>query len=172
MLNVYAIGSRMELRAFNHINLILFLFIGFSLYEFSKRGKYITQFTYLFPIAILFIIICNIYCSIRSVPELLAYKDSVKERFAFMETLESAGNNEIVKLKLLDAAEYHSIDDLWRLILPKFSSHVLLKPNEVSNNNNNVYNKEYRKYYNLNFDVVTDLSFELSKPMQKNKLGH
>ena len=149
----------MELRAFNHINLFCFLFIGFSLYEFAKSGLHKKLIVYSLPLTLLFVIVCNIYCSLKSVPELRAYKESVNVRMEKLEMLRTNENKETIKLSPLHIAEFHSVDDLWKLVVPKFTGRPLLKPNEVSKSNGNYYNKKYREYYKLDFDVITDLSY-------------
>lgn len=161
LLSVYAVGARMELRAFNHINLIFFLLAGFIFFEFAVKGLFERLSVYAFPFSIAFIIICNIYSSIKSFPELKEYQVSVLERSEIINSLKATGNKETVKLKPLNVAEFHSVDDLWRLFIPKFTPRILLKPNEVSNWTGNFYNEAYRKYYNLDFDLVTDLSYDL-----------
>jgi hypothetical protein len=160
-LNTYAVGARMELRAFNHINLICFLFVGFSLYEIRFLWLYKKFAFYAAPSILIFIIMCNAYSSFRSVPELSAYKESVQERMKKLELLNTGGNRQTIKLEPLHAAIFHSVDDLWKMGIPKLTPRILLKPNEVSNSIDNFYNKTYRKYYKLDFDVVTDLSYEL-----------
>jgi hypothetical protein len=161
LLNTYAVGIRLELRAFDHINLICFLFIGYSLYEYSKSGLNKKLIAYALPLSLLFVIFCNIYCSIRSVPELRAYNESISDRMKKLEILRTNGNKVTIKLTILHIAEFHSVDDLWKLVIPKFAPRALLKPNEVSNNINNYYNKTYRGYYKLDFDVITDLAYDL-----------
>ena len=161
LLNTYAVGARLELRAFNHINLICFLFISFALYEFAISDLHKKLIANTVSLSFLFVIVCNIYCSFKSVPELIAYQESVNDRMEKLEILRNNGNKETIKLKPLDGAEFHSVDDLWKLVVPKFTPRVLLKPNEVSNSIDNYYNKTYRKYYKLDFDVITDLSYEL-----------
>jgi len=161
LLNTFAIGDRMEMRAFNHINLFCFLFLGFSIYELATYNLCKKIAAYALPLCLVFVIVCNTYTTLKAVPELRAYQESVNHRMDQLELLRTNGNKETIKLKHLDVAEFYSIDDLWKLVVPKFSSRVLLKPNEVSNNVDNYFNKTYREYYKLDFDVITDLSYEL-----------
>jgi signal transduction histidine kinase len=161
LLNTYAVGDRMELRAFNHINLFCLLFIGSSIYEFATNGFYKKLHVFAVPVSLLFVIVCNIYCSFKSVPELRAYEGSVNTRMEKLEILRIDGNRETIKLNPLHVAEFHSVDDVWKLVIPKFTPRALLKPNEISNSTGNFYNQAYRKYYKLDFDVITDLSYEL-----------
>jgi hypothetical protein len=161
LLNTYVVGGRIALRAFNHINLICFIFIGFLLYEFSSTGLHKKFMTYTLFLSLLFVIVCNIYCSFKNVPELRAYSKSVNTRMEKLERLRIIGNSENIKLSSLHVAEFHSVDDFWKLIVPKFTPPAILKPNEVSNYAGNHYNKMFRKYYKLDFDVITDLSFDL-----------
>jgi hypothetical protein len=161
LLNTYAVGARMEVRAFNHINLICFLLLSFSLYEFAISGLPKKMITYALPLSFLFVIFCNIYSSYKSVPELRSYNKSVKSRLEKLEILRIHGNKETIKLEPIYTAEFHSVDDLWKIVIPRFTPRVLLKPNEVSDRIDNYYNKTYRKYYKLEFDVITDISYEL-----------
>jgi hypothetical protein len=155
LLNTFAVGSLLIFRAFNHINLIVFLLIGFSMYEFSDF-KMIRKMTYkFFPIALLFVITFNIYCSFKNIPELISYKISVENRLRKLEELQIDGNIKTIKLKRLDIAKYHSVDDLWKHLIP-FTSPYLLTPNDVFNKTDNYYNKLYRKYFQLSFDVITE----------------
>ena len=163
VLNTYVLGSRMEIRAFNHINLLFFIFIGFTLYQLSQYTFISKSKMVVLPITLVFIIVCNLYATIKSIPELQAYKSSVDLRMQKLNSLQQQGNTKTIQLEQLNAAEYHSIDDLWKIVIPKFSSRLLLKPNDVSNGGSmgNFYNKTYREYYGFDFDVVTDLSYEL-----------
>jgi hypothetical protein len=160
LLNVYVVGARIELRAFNHINLICYLFIGFSLYELTTTNLYRKLISYALSFSLLFIIASNIYSSFKSIPELRAYEQSVNARIEQLKMLSTNGNNVIFKLKPLHIAEFHSVDDVWKLVVPKFTPRALLKPNEVSTDISNYYNKAYRRYYKLDFDVITDLSYK------------
>ena len=160
LLNVYAIGARLQLRAFNHINLICFLFIGFALNEIALFGLYKKLIPFGLPLSLVFVIFCNTYSSFKSVPELRAYKESVNARIEKLEQLNANGYKGTFKLEPLDVAEYHSADDLWKFVDPKFVPGVLLRPNDVSKRVNNFYNTTYRKYYKLDFDVITDLSYD------------
>jgi hypothetical protein len=160
-LNTFVVGDRMIMRAFNHINLICFLFIGFSLYEVVSSELLKKMPAFILPLTVTFVIGCNIYCFFKSVPELKAYKESVNVRMTQLELLRTNGNRETIKLKSLNAAEYHSVDDLWKFLIPTLTPQLLLNPNEVSNRVNHYYNIKYREYYKLDFDVTTDLSLEL-----------
>lgn len=160
-LNTYAVGGRMELRAFNHINLICLLFLGFSLYELSTSIVKKKPVMLITSLSLLFIIYCNIYASVKAVPELNAYRDSVNERYEIVSMLQASGNREIIKLSPLKAARFHSVDDLWKLADPKYTPRLLLNPNEVSNNTENYYNKSFRGYYKLDFDVITEFHYDL-----------
>lgn len=161
LLNTVAIGKRMELRAFNHINLLLFLFIAFSLFEIAKKYEFVKLLNKLFPISLVIIIAFNIYNIISNYPELNAYVKSEGERIGYLNQLRTEGNKFTVKLKELDVPVYHSIDDCWKILVPKYSSSVLLKPNEVSKDLTNFYNITYKKYYNLDFEVYTTLDYGL-----------
>jgi hypothetical protein len=161
LLNTYAIGDRIIPRAFNHLNLICFLFIALSIYELVSSGSIIRLPTYIYTFSIVFVILCNIYCTVKSIPELNLYKESVNNRMEQLRLLDKNGNKETIKLKELDIAEYHSVDDIFKLVIPKFSTQDLLKANEVSNDTNNFYNKTYKEYYKLHFDVLTNLYYGL-----------
>jgi hypothetical protein len=71
LLNTFAIGKRMEMRAFNHINLLLFLFIAFSLIEISKKYSFDKVVHILFPFALLIIISLNVYNVLSNYSELI-----------------------------------------------------------------------------------------------------
>jgi len=161
LLNTYATGARVALRALNHINLICFIFIGLVLYEFASCRRLEKFFISVVPVTLLFITLCNIYSSIRSIPELRAYKASVNDRIENLGMLTARTNRETVRLARLYVPEFHSVDDLWKKVIPKFTPQVLLKPNEISKDTSNFYNKSYREYYKLNFNVTTDLSYGL-----------
>jgi hypothetical protein len=158
-LNTFAIGKHMEMRAFNHINLLLFLFIAFSLFEISRKYCFEKGISYLFPITLLIIIVLNTYNLFSNYSELDAYAKSEKERQEYLEKLNKGGNKAPIKLKELYEPIYHSIDDCWRILVPKFSKASLLKQNEVSGDTTNHFNIEYKKYYNLNFSVYTTLYY-------------
>jgi hypothetical protein len=158
-LNTYAIGKRMEMRAFNHINLLFFLFIAYSLFEISKNYVPKKALYYLFPISLIFIIMFNIYNIFSNYSELKTYSKSSNERFQYLESLKLEGNKTAIRLKELDIAVYHSVDDLWRIILPKYSKSILLMPNEVSKDLTNSYNINFKKYYKLDFEVYTTLYY-------------
>lgn len=99
--------------------------------------------------------ICNTY------PELQAYEGSVSQRMEKLMSLQDSGNTDTIFLEPLDDAEYHSIaDDVWRMIMPKYTKISILKSNEVANSTEHYYNVQYRKYYNLNFSVISDLVYE------------
>lgn len=157
LLNTYAVGAKVPLRAFNHANLICFLFIGFSLYEYVTSSLMNKLIIYGLPLSLMFVIFCNVYNTCNNIPELRKYRDSVNIRMARLEMLRSVGNIETIKLESLNPAEFHSVDDLWKFVIPRYSHRILLKPNEVSNSTAYHYNKAYREYYKLDFDVVTDL---------------
>lgn len=161
ILNVFAVGARMELRAFNHINLFCFILIGFSIFELASFGLNKKFTSYALSISLIFVFVCNLFTSFKSIPELQSYKESLQARIDKLEQLRETGNRKTIKLDLLHVAEFHSVDELWKIVIPKIKTRALLKPNEVSNNIDNFYNISYREYYKLDFDVVTDLSFEL-----------
>ena len=161
LLNTVAIGKRMEIRAFNHINLLLFLFIAFSLFEISKKYDFKKVLVYLFPMSLMIIIALNLYNIFSNYPELNACVKSEDERIVYLNQLKKEGNKATIKLKELHAPVYHSIEECWKIVVPKYSSSVLLKPNEVSGNLNNFYNITYKKYYNLSFEVYTTLDYDL-----------
>lgn len=111
--------------------------------------------------ALLFVVANNIYAICRAYPELEAYKASENARMQMIHELQAQGNQEVVFLEPLDGAEYHSLmDDMWRYIMPSYSRIGLLKSNEVANDVNHCYNVAFRKYYNLDFDVISDLVYE------------
>jgi hypothetical protein len=151
----------MELRAFNHINLLLFLFIAFSLFELAKKYDYVKYINKLFPLSLFIIIALNTYNIISNYPELSTYVKSEAERFGYLNQLRAEGNKATVKLKELDVPVYHSIDKCWKILIPKYTSTVLIKPNEVSKDISNFYNITYKRYYNLNFEVYTNLDYSL-----------
>ena len=157
MLNTYATGYKMYLRAFNHINLIIFLFIGFSLYELAVFNLLKKMMAFALPFTFVFIIGCNLYTTIRSVPELIAYEESQNNRMEYLELLRANGNKETIKLEFLDIAEYHSVDDLWNLVFPNYTPFKLLKEQQLPNRIDHPYNLYFRKYYKLDFYVITDL---------------
>lgn len=161
LLNTFAVGKRMELRAFNHINLLLFLFIGLSVFELSKRHDFRKILIYVFPLSLMIIIVLNLYNLFSNYSELKDYVNSEDERIEYFEQLKKGSNKDKIKLKELNTPIYHSIDELWKVIVPKYTGSVLIKPNEVSWDINNFYNKTYRKYYNLDFDVYTTLDYGL-----------
>ena len=161
LLNTIAIGPRMEMRAFNHINLLLFLFIAFSLFEISKKYDLKRIFTYLFPISLMLIIVINLYNIFSNYPELKKYNKSFNKRLEYLETLKREENKNMIQLKELDAAYYHSVDEIWRIVIPNFTRSFLIKPNEVSRDLSNQYNINYKKYYNLDFEVYTTLDYSL-----------
>ena len=161
LLNTIAVGKRMELRAFNHINLLFFLFIAFSVFVLTKKYELSRILPYLFPVSLMIIIAFNLYNIFSNYSELRDYVKSEDARIEYLEKLNNEGNKDLVKLKELDAPLYHSIDELWRIVVPKFSRSVLLKPNEVSWDINNFYNKAYKEYYNLKFNVCTTLDYGL-----------
>ncbi|NDV46199.1 hypothetical protein D0T49_03975 [Paludibacter sp. 221] len=161
-LNTYAVGQRMELRAFNHVNLIVFVFLYYTIKEIMSIFSLKKNIAILYPIVLLFVIISNIYSTIKSVPELEAYEESKNQREQLLYELKISGNEEIACLQTLDAPLFHSVlDDAWRVILPKVSDKLLLKPNEISFDIKNYYNVTYKEYYQLDFDVITDLSYDL-----------
>lgn len=111
--------------------------------------------------ALLFVVANNIYAICRAYPELEAYKASENARMQMIHELQAQGNQEVVFLEPLDGAEYHSLmDDMWRYIMPSYSRIGLLKSNEVANDVNHCYNVAFRKYHNLNFNVISDLVYE------------
>jgi len=151
----------MEMRAFNHINLLLLLFIAFSLFEISKKFGIRKLFNYLLPLSLIIIIVLNLFNIFSNYPELKKYTKSFDKRLEYLESLKNEGNKKTIKLNELDAAYYNSDDDAWRILVPKFSKSFLLKPNEVSRDLANQYNKNYKKYYNLDFEVYTTLDYSL-----------
>ena len=161
LLNTFAVGNRMELRAFNHINLLLFLFTGLSVFELIKRYDFKKIIIYLFPLSLILIIVLNLYNLFSNYSELKEYVKAEDERIEYLEQLKKGNNKDKIKLKELNTPIYHSIDELWKIIVPKYTGSVLIKPNEVSRDINNFYNKTYRKYYNLDFDVYTTLDYGL-----------
>jgi hypothetical protein len=161
VLNTFAIGKRMEMRAFNHINLLLFLFIALSLFEISRKYDFEKGIYGLFSLTLLIIIALNIYNIFSNYSELDAYAKSEDERVEYLEKLNKEGNKVPIKLKELYEPVYHSIDDCWRNMVPKYSKSALLKQNEVSRDTNNHFNIQYKKYYDLNFNVYTTLDYGL-----------
>jgi hypothetical protein len=158
ILNTYAVGTRMYMRSFNHINLIVFLFIGFSAYELASVNVIRKISVFLLPVMLVFIITCNIFITVKSIPELRSYKVSLNNRMEQLEALRASGNTATIKLGLLDVAEYHSIDDLWKLIIPKYSTRELLKDQQLTNRIDHSFNLSFRKYNKFDFDVITDLT--------------
>jgi len=161
LINTFAVGKRMELRAFNHINLLLFLFIGLSVFELSKGYDFKKSLISLFPVSLMIIIVLNLYNSFSNYSELKEYVNSENERIEYLERLKRGSNKDKIKLKELSTPIYRSIDEFWKIVVPKYTEFVLIKPNEVSWDINNFYNKTFRKYYNLDFDVYTTIDFGL-----------
>ena len=94
--------------------------------------------------------------------ELEAYSDSKQKREDFIELKIKENITGIVRLEELDAPTFHSIvEDCSSAVMPSYTRHVLLKPNEVSYRIDNFYNVTYREYYELPFDVITTLSYDL-----------
>lgn len=144
------------------IYLLLFLFArDICKTNFSRRILNTNILSVFAIMALTFIGINNIYATCRAYPELEAYKTSELARLEMLYELQAQGNKETIFLEPLDGAEYHSImDDVWRSIMSSYSRIGLLKSNEVANDVNHCYNVAFRKYYNLDFDVISDLVYE------------
>jgi hypothetical protein len=157
LLYTYAGENKIALRAFNHLNLAAFLLTGVIFCELWLSGYLRRSFSKLLTVAILFVVICNIYCIYSNINGLVSYRESVQNRLITLQNLQSLGNKETVKMEPLNAAEYRSIDNLWKRINPNINNQVLLKPNEVSADFQSFYNESLRSYYNLDFNIITDL---------------
>ncbi len=106
----------------------------------------------------LFVLCDSIYSTARAYPELEAYEATRLAREERLQQLETAGNTETVFIEPLRTPEYHSLmDDMWRLIMPKYSRRALLRTDEVGDTVDFYYNVEFRKYYHLSFDVISDI---------------
>jgi hypothetical protein len=89
----------------------------------------------------------------------IAYVKSEDMRLEYLHQLNKDGVKTSIKLKELYTPEYHSLDECWRIVIPKYSKSVILNQNEVSNDTTNHFNIEYKKYYKLNFSVYTTLYY-------------
>ena len=163
-LNTYAVGARMEMRSFNHVLLLLALCLGLMTRDFVLWDKFqkfsvfngmCTSFLVLFVVDMIYMLPANYI-------ELEAYSDSKQKREDFIELKIKENTTGIVRLEELDAPAFHSIvEDCSSAVMPSYTRHVLLKPNEVSYRIDNFYNVTYREYYELPFDVITTLSYDL-----------
>ena len=160
-LNTIVVGKWIAFRAFNHINLFVFICVGLMLLNISRQISFRKLNFYIVPIAYLMIISFNIYNIFKNHAELTNYVDSEELRFEKLNILKAEKNIKKVKLEDLNVANYYSIDDLWQIVNPKITKPILLIPNEISYDINNYYNITYKHYYNLNFDIYTDLNYDL-----------
>ena len=162
----WACGQPFIARAFSQlpaaIYLLLFLFARDLCQTKFSRQVLNTNLLGGFTIAaLIFISTNNVYATCHAYSELEVYKESEQARIKMLNQLQSQGNTETIILESLDVADYHSImDDLWRCVMPSYSKIALLKSNEVSNDLNQCYNVAFRKYYKLDFDVISDLVYE------------
>jgi len=161
LLNTYAVGHRMELRAFNHVNLIIFIVIGSWMLLYSEVSKNERSANVLLFLALIFFITINTYSIKKNYNELKFYGEAKADRMRHIDNLKAAGNIETIKLNELPTPIFRSVDDFWKLLIPELSPRPILKPNEISYDVKNHYNVTYRFYYGLDFNVYNTISFDL-----------
>lgn len=99
-----------------------------------------------------------VYATVSAYSELEIYKESRIQREVMLQNLEAIGNTETIYLETLHTPQYHSImDDAWRKVMPKYSKIVILRTDEVGDRVDFYYNVEFRRYYHLSFDVISDI---------------
>ena len=164
-LSVYATGSAYVDRALAQLPASIYLLCFLFAKDFSQtkliqsvaNRKTVTIMAF---VSCLFVFSNTIYSTIWAYPELRSYWDSREKRVEMLQHLETMNNKETVKLETLDGPEYHSIfDDLWRLVMPKYSRIALLRTDEVGDAVDFCYNVAFRRYYHLSFDVIADLKW-------------
>lgn len=163
-LNAYAVGARMEMRSFNHVLLLLALCLGLMTRDFVLWEKFqkFSVFNGMCTFFLVLFVVDMIYMLPANYMELEAYYDSRQKREEFIELRIRENTTGVVRLEELDTPIFHSIvEDCSSAVMPSYTRHVLLKPNEVSYRIDNFYNVTYREYYELPFDVITTLSYDL-----------
>lgn len=166
ILNTWAVASsEMFPRASNHILLVFYIWCGLLIEMFIRRFKR-KILLYLYTAVLVFLCIDWSYIIANDYMELSLYKKSVDRRMEMLECKKNEGNQDLLRLEKLHIPDFHSlVDDIWSTT-SIYQNHTykrakLLKPNDVFEEYNasyNPYNRVYRKYYDLPFDVMTDVS--------------
>lgn len=164
-LNAWAMGSSdMYSRASNHILLVFYIWCVCIVAELVKV-KRIRYLPYLYTFVLLFLTLDWFYIIMNDYKELDAYKISFEDR---MEILNEKKENEfqgLLELEPLHIPKFHSlVEDTW-CKSEAYRNHTyrrtkLIRPDDVYEEYDakyNPFNRAYKRYYNLPFDVKTDL---------------
>lgn len=166
VLNVWAqSSSEIPPRASNHIVLIIYICSACILYEIVKSYK-MFNLSILYTVVLLFLCIDWSYIIINDYKELSKYRETVDARIDILMEKKNDGYKELLEIEGLHVPKFHSlIEDAWcgTSIYQKhtYRRTKLLKPNDVFEEYDapyNPYNRIYKQYYGLPFDVKTEIS--------------